>query len=103
MKALVLGQQGLNVPAVGLGCMGISNFYGASALQENLKVLDHAAELGCTFWDTADIYGPFRNEELLARALKGLRETITLATKFGIRHDAAAGGPLLLSVQVQTF
>ncbi len=91
MKTIELGQQGLKVPAVGLGCMGMSDFYGSSALQENLKVLDRAAELGCTFWDTADIYGPFRNEALLARALNGRRENITLATKFGIRRDAAGG------------
>jgi len=91
MKTLALGRQGLNVPAVGLGCMGMSDFYGTSALQENLKVLDRAVELGCTFWDTADIYGPFRNEELLARALNGRRENITLATKFGIRRGAAGG------------
>lgn len=91
MRTIALGNQGLNVPVVGLGCMGMSEFYGASDTQDNLKVLDRAAELGCTFWDTADIYGPFRNEELLATALNGRREAITLATKFGIRRDSAGG------------
>ena len=86
MKMVNLGNEGLSVPAVGLGCMGMSEFYGASDTQHNLKVLDRAAELGCTFWDTADMYGPFRNEELLAKALAGRRDAITLATKFGIRR-----------------
>ncbi len=89
MRTIALGSHGLSVPVVGLGCMGMSDFYGASDTRENLKVLDRAHELGCTFWDTADIYGPFRNEELLGKALSGRRETITLATKFGIRRDAS--------------
>ncbi len=84
MKQVTLGSQGLSVPAVGLGCMGMSEFYGASSEAENLKVLDRALEIGCTFWDTLDIYGPFTNEELLGRALKGRRERVTLATKFGV-------------------
>jgi len=84
MKQVSLGSQGLSVPAVGLGCMGMSEFYGASSEAENLKVLDRALEIGCTFWDTSDIYGPFTNEELLGRALKGRREKLTLATKFGV-------------------
>lgn len=91
MKVVKLGNEGLNVPAVGLGCMGMSEFYGASDTRENLKVLDRAREIGCTFWDTADMYGPFRNEELLARALAGRREEITLATKFGISRDESGG------------
>jgi len=85
-KMINLGRQGLNVPAVGLGCMGMSEFYGDSDDQSNLKVLDRAAELGCTFWDTADMYGPFRNEELVAKALVGRRDKITLATKFGVQR-----------------
>lgn len=64
--------------------MGMSEFYGDAEEAENLKVLDRALELGSSFWDTADIYGPFTNEELLSKALKGRRERITLATKFGI-------------------
>ncbi len=84
MKQIKLGAQGLKVPAIGLGCMGMSDFYGSSSEEQNLKVLDHAVDIGCTFWDTADIYGPFTNEILLARALKGRRDKITLATKFGV-------------------
>ncbi len=84
MKQIKLGAQGLIVPAIGLGCMGMSDFYGSSSEAQNLKVLDHAADIGCTFWDTADMYGPFTNEILLAKALKGRRDKITLATKFGV-------------------
>lgn len=84
MKQVNLGSQGLRVPAVGLGCMGMSDFYGSSSDTENLRVLDRAVEIGCTFWDTADMYGPFTNEILLSKALKGRREQITLATKFGV-------------------
>lgn len=84
MKLVNLGSQGLRVPAIGLGCMGMSDFYGSSSDAQNLKVLDRAAELGCTFWDTSDMYGPFTNELLLSKALKGRRDQITLATKFGI-------------------
>jgi aryl-alcohol dehydrogenase-like predicted oxidoreductase len=84
MKLINLGSQGLRVPAIGLGCMGMSDFYGTSSEAQNLGVLDRAAAIGCTFWDTADMYGPFKNEILLSKALKGRRDKITLATKFGI-------------------
>jgi aryl-alcohol dehydrogenase-like predicted oxidoreductase len=84
MKQVNLGSQGLRVPAVGLGCMGMSEFYGSSSEAENLRVLDRAVELGCTFWDTSDMYGPFTNEILLSKALKGRRDHVTLATKFGV-------------------
>src|SRR5688572_6098141 len=84
MNQVSLGSQGLRVPAVGLGCMGMSDFYGASSEAQNLRVLDRAAEIGCTFWDTSDMYGPFTNEILLSNALKGRRDKITLATKFGV-------------------
>jgi aryl-alcohol dehydrogenase-like predicted oxidoreductase len=84
MKQIYLGSQGLRVPAIGLGCMGMSDFYGSSSESQNLRVLDRAAESGCTFWDTSDMYGPFTNEILLAKALKGRRDQITLATKFGV-------------------
>jgi len=78
-----LGNQGLSVSALGLGCMGMSWGYGTPDDKESLKVLHRAFELGVTLWDTAEIYGPFRNEELLGEALKGLpRDKITLATKF---------------------
>lgn len=84
MKLVSLGSQGLRVPAIGLGCMGMSDFYGASSEASNLAVLDRAVEIGCTFWDTSDMYGPFTNEILLSQALKGRRDQITLATKFGV-------------------
>ena len=83
MRRTKLGQ-GLTVNSIGLGCMGMSEFYGDADEANSLKVLDRALELGCSFWDTADMYGPFTNEELLAKALKGRREQVTLATKFGI-------------------
>jgi aryl-alcohol dehydrogenase-like predicted oxidoreductase len=84
MKQIALGSQGLRVPAIGLGCMGMSDFYGSSSESQNLSVLDRAVEMGCTFWDTADMYGPFTNEILLSKALNGHRDQITLATKFGV-------------------
>lgn len=84
MKLVSLGSQGLRVPAIGLGCMGMSDFYGSSSEASNLAVLDRAVEIGCTFWDTSDMYGPFTNEILLSQALKGRRDQITLATKFGV-------------------
>jgi aryl-alcohol dehydrogenase-like predicted oxidoreductase len=84
MNQVALGTQGLRVPAIGLGCMGMSEFYGSSSEAQNLRVLDRAAELGCTFWDTSDMYGPFTNEILLSKALESRRHQITLATKFGV-------------------
>lgn len=84
MKHIHLGSRGLRVPAIGLGCMGMSDFYGSSSEPHNLRVLERAAELGCTFWDTSDMYGPFTNETLLSKALAGRRDQITLATKFGV-------------------
>jgi aryl-alcohol dehydrogenase-like predicted oxidoreductase len=88
MKQVNLGSQGLAVPAIGLGCMGMSDFYGSSSEAQNLSVLDRAASIGCTFWDTSDIYGPFTNELLLSKALAGRRDKITLATKFGVSRGA---------------
>jgi aryl-alcohol dehydrogenase-like predicted oxidoreductase len=75
----------LTVPAVGLGCMGMSDFYGPSTETDSMAVLDRAAELGSTFWDTSDLYGKGANEALLSRwfATRGGRDRITLATKFG--------------------
>ena len=64
--------------------MGMSEFYGSSSEAQNLRVLDRAVELGCTFWDTSDAYGPFTNEVLLSKAIRGRRAQITLATKFGL-------------------
>jgi len=80
-----LGGQGLEVSAIGLGCMGMSQAYGPADEAESIATLHRAIELGCTFLDTAEVYGPFVNEELLGRALKGRRDQVTIATKFGFR------------------
>ncbi len=82
-----LGSQGLEVSAIGLGCMGMSQSYGLAEERESIATLHRAIELGCTFFDTAENYGPFTNEELLGRALKGRRNQVVLATKFGSRLD----------------
>ncbi len=87
-----LGTQGLEVSAIGLGCMGMSQSYGVPDDRESVAALHRAIELGVTFLDTAEVYGPFTNEELLGRALKGRRDRVVLATKFGFRFD---GGRLL--------
>ena len=84
MHTTDLGSTGLRVSAQGLGCMGMSHSYGPSDETESLAVLDRALELGVSFWDTADSYGAGANEELLARALSGRRDRVTVATKFGI-------------------
>jgi aryl-alcohol dehydrogenase-like predicted oxidoreductase len=89
MMKKALGTQGLVASELGLGCMGMSEFYGPRNDEESLKTLDRALEMGCSFWDTADVYGPFLNEELVGKGLKGKRDQITLATKFGIVRDPA--------------
>jgi len=88
METKKLGSQGLMASPLGLGCMGMSEFYGHRNDAESMNVLHHALQLGVIFWDTADIYGPFINEELVGKALKGRRDKITLATKFGIVRSA---------------
>ncbi|WP_281719034.1 aldo/keto reductase [Pandoraea apista] len=82
-----LGTQGLEVPAIGLGCMGMSYAYGPSDDKESVRVLERALALGCNFFDTAEVYGPFENERLLGRVLKGRRDKAIIATKFGFRLD----------------
>jgi aryl-alcohol dehydrogenase-like predicted oxidoreductase len=82
-----LGSQGLEVSAIGLGCMGMSQSYGPADEGESIATLHRAIELGCTFLDTAEVYGPFTNEELLGRALEGRRGQVVIATKFGFRIE----------------
>jgi aryl-alcohol dehydrogenase-like predicted oxidoreductase len=82
-----LGRQGLEVSALGLGCMGMSQSYGVRNDPESLATLDRALELGVTFFDTAEVYGPFHNEELLGRSMKGRRDLAVIATKFGFRIE----------------
>ncbi len=83
-----LGASGLHVSAIGLGCMGMSDFYGPSEEAASIDVLHHAIDLGVTFWDTADMYGIGRNEKLVGRALLGRRDEVVLATKFAILRAA---------------
>jgi aryl-alcohol dehydrogenase-like predicted oxidoreductase len=88
MQTRKLGRDGPTVSALGLGCMGMSEFYGARSDAESLATLHRALDLGVSFLDTADMYGPYTNEELLGRALQGRRPQAFLATKFGFVRDA---------------
>ena len=89
-----LGRQGLEVSAIGLGCMGMSQSYGTPDDAESVATIHRAMELGLDFFDTAEVYGPFTNEELLGRALAGRRERAIIATKFGWEIDGGARGGL---------
>src|SRR5947199_4260760 len=87
MQQRKLGTEGLVVSAIGLGCMGMSEFYGSRDDTESIATIHRALELGVTLLDTADVYGPHTNEELVGRAIAGRRDEVVLATKFGIVRD----------------
>jgi aryl-alcohol dehydrogenase-like predicted oxidoreductase len=88
MKTRRLGKNGPTVSALGLGCMGMSEFYGSREEAESIATIHRAVDLGITYLDTADVYGPFTNEELVARVIRGRRDQVFLATKFGILRSA---------------
>jgi aryl-alcohol dehydrogenase-like predicted oxidoreductase len=99
MKTRTLGPGGPEVAAIGLGCMGMSAFYGAADEGEALRTIQRALDLGCNFLDTSDMYGPHTNERLVGAAIEGRRDEVFLATKFGIRLDSRGSGePPLRSV-----
>jgi aryl-alcohol dehydrogenase-like predicted oxidoreductase len=83
MQTRKLGSEGLEVSMEGLGCMGMSEFYGETDDEESIATIQRALELGVNFLDTADMYGPFTNERLVGRAIRGRRDQMVLATKFG--------------------
>src|SRR5258706_5329307 len=87
MKIKPLGAEGLPASEIGLGCMGMSEFYGERNDEESIKTIHRAHDLGITFFDTADVYGPHLNEELVGRTIKNFRKSVTLATKFGMLRD----------------
>src|SRR3989449_8778738 len=88
MKQRKLGRNGPMVSAMNLGCMGMSDFYGHRDDQESIATIHRALDLGVNLLDTADVYGPFTNEELVGRAIRGRRDQVFLATKFGIVRGA---------------
>jgi aryl-alcohol dehydrogenase-like predicted oxidoreductase len=94
LERRTLGRQGLEVSAIGLGCMGMSQSYGVPDDAESVATIHRALELGLTFFDTAEVYGPFTNEELLGRALEGRRDQVVIATKFGWEIGSTGRGGL---------
>jgi aryl-alcohol dehydrogenase-like predicted oxidoreductase len=99
MNKRTLGPDGPEVSAIGLGCMGMSAFYGAADEGEALATIHRALDLGCGFLDTSDMYGPHTNERLVGRAIKDRRDEVFLATKFGIKVEPGeAGGPPVRSI-----
>ena len=96
MKMRTLGSKGPKVSAIGLGCMGMSEFYGTGDDKESTATIHRALELGVTLLDTADMYGPHKNEELVGKAIKDRRDKVFLATKFGIVRNPA--NPMLRGV-----
>jgi aryl-alcohol dehydrogenase-like predicted oxidoreductase len=92
MQTRTLGRHGPHVSALGLGCMGMSDFYGQHDDAESIATIHHALDRGLNLLDTADMYGPFLNEELVGKAIKGRREQAFIATKFGIVRDASDPG-----------
>src|ERR1051325_7162654 len=92
MKKRLLGKSGLEVSAIGLGCMGMSFGLGpAKDKQEMISLIRSAVEKGVTFFDTAEVYGPFTNEELVGEALAPMRQQVVIATKFGFKFDSETG------------
>jgi aryl-alcohol dehydrogenase-like predicted oxidoreductase len=91
MQQRRLGTQGLTVSALGLGCMGMSEFYAGRDDHESIATIHRALDLGITLLDTADMYGPYKNEELVGRAIRGRRDQVVLATKFGNMRTAEGG------------
>ena len=102
MQSVTLGSQGLTVARQGLGCMGMSEFYGQGDDEESIATIHRALELGVTMLDTSDIYGPHTNETLVGRAIADRREQVVVATKFGVVRDPdnpAARGFLLFGAR----
>jgi len=91
MEQRKLGSQGLTVSAQGLGCMGMSEFYGQGNEEESIATIHRALDLGVTLFDTSDAYGPFTNEKLVGETLRSRREQVVIATKFGIQRSADPG------------
>src|SRR3954451_23454751 len=93
MRKRRLGRSGLEVSAIGLGCMGLSYGYGPAVdQQDGIKLIRSAVERGVTFFDTAEAYGPHKNEELLGEALAPFRDEVVIATKFGFKNGDSTGG-----------